>query len=418
MSPWRCTLLIGVGSLALIGGFSAPRVAADEVRLQSGGRIRGQWLNAKSDSAKKLVFRTASGVQVVVARERIQEAAVVTPELRQYERLAPRFADTVAAQWRLAEWCRQRKLDPQRERHLQRIIELQPNHPQARRGLGYAQLDGRWVRQKDYMQERGYRSYQGRWLTQQEIDLVKQRKRTRLAERQWYGRMKRWREELLSEKTLVAQRRFHSIRDPHAVYGLRKLWSREAFRLPKMMYVTALKQIPSGAALTALVHISLHDPDEEVYHAALEGAVREPIPEVIDVYVKALRSRNPRQVNRAGAALARFNNRSTISPLIDALITRQPIVIRRQGRGGITTSFGKSEGPDGAASPFGGFAENTLTTGDQTRVFWRTTPNHEVLDALVRMSGQSFGFNQRAWRAWLDTERSQVTQTVDTRRQQ
>jgi len=62
-----------------------------------------------------------------------------------YERRRMAATDTVADQLELATWCRKRKLADQERAHLTRVIELEPNHSEARTRLGFRRIDGRWV---------------------------------------------------------------------------------------------------------------------------------------------------------------------------------------------------------------------------------------------------------------------------------
>jgi Pretoxin HINT domain len=53
--------------------------------------------------------------------------------------------DNVTAQFALANWCRRHRLTLQERSHLQRVIEFQPDHAEARQRLGYVQRGSRWV---------------------------------------------------------------------------------------------------------------------------------------------------------------------------------------------------------------------------------------------------------------------------------
>ena len=59
-------------------------------------------------------------------------------EETEYERIRPTYADTAEAQWELAQWCREHKLPAQRTVHLRRVIELDPEHVEARRAWAIA----------------------------------------------------------------------------------------------------------------------------------------------------------------------------------------------------------------------------------------------------------------------------------------
>lgn len=53
--------------------------------------------------------------------------------------------DTADSQWELANWCREQKLPEQQRAHLERVLQLEPNHPQARQAAGYQKIDRSWI---------------------------------------------------------------------------------------------------------------------------------------------------------------------------------------------------------------------------------------------------------------------------------
>ena len=67
------------------------------------------------------------------------------PEEAEYERIRPTYADTAAAQWELAQWCREHRLTAIARNAPAAGHRVHPNHVEARRALGYSQIDGQWV---------------------------------------------------------------------------------------------------------------------------------------------------------------------------------------------------------------------------------------------------------------------------------
>lgn len=65
--------------------------------------------------------------------------------LARYDRKRSEFIDTPNEQFALANWCIDEKLPLQARGHLERVIELDPNHAAARRMLGYQNIAGRWT---------------------------------------------------------------------------------------------------------------------------------------------------------------------------------------------------------------------------------------------------------------------------------
>src|SRR5439155_23880506 len=88
-------------------------------------------------------------------------------------------------------------------------------------------------------------------------------------------------------------------------------------------------------------------------------------------------------------ALAQLQDKTAISPLIDALITTHTQVV---DTGEFTTAgFGAS----GTA----------LAKGDGLTMNVIHAHNQPVLNALSKLTGADFGFDKRAWRIWYAQEK-------------
>ena len=159
---------------------AAVRTAPAEVFvLTGGGRVVGELVNRDESPRQQYVVQVADGAKVTLDAAQVQQVLRPRPEEAEYERIRPTYADTAAAQWELAQWCREHKLTKQREVHLQRVIELDPNHAEARHALGYSQLDGQWVTRDEVMTQRGYVKYKGQWKLPQEKELIEKQARSR-----------------------------------------------------------------------------------------------------------------------------------------------------------------------------------------------------------------------------------------------
>jgi len=391
--------------------------SADTFLLKNGGRVQGQWLNRSQTTSAGYIVRTASGVKLTLAEDDVVDRVIERPAEEEYAQLAPTFADTVAEQWRLAQWCRRRQLNRQRKTHLARILELEPENVEARRGLGYSQVDGKWVIAEDWREDNGYVYYQGRWRLPQERQLMQQQQAVEQVQRDWRNVLWRWRQALPNEKGIEIREQILGVRDTHAVPALAALYAKEPHRGVKMLYLEALGNISSPAALHALVVISLNDPDVEIFHAAVDELAEVDNPQIAQTYHRGLKDKNNVRVNRSGAALARLGNQETIDPLIESLVTTHVLVIRPPSDGsddGVTTSF--VNGPNNGICKSPPKVFTGMTAGDQTKVIPQRVPNHEVLGALVRLSGgMNFGYDQQAWRNWQEAQRKRVASKIDLR---
>ena len=174
-------------------------------------------------------------------------------------------ADTVPAQWELAEWCREQGQVDHRKIHLLRIIELDPNHQQARYALGYQFLEGEWTTRDEFRRQKGFELYRGKWRTPQEIEILEERARKEIAQKDWLQKLRRWRRDLDDpERARSAYQSLLAIQDPLAVDPLARMLASERVRRVKQVYADVLAQMHCDEAVGVLVHRVLVDPDEEI----------------------------------------------------------------------------------------------------------------------------------------------------------
>jgi hypothetical protein len=388
-------------------GFILSRPAtADIFILESGGRIEGEWLNREEQPLTKYEVRS-NGVTLSLPAGTVREAIRQSPAELEYSKLAPAAADTVEGQWELAEWCRKNNLARQREVHLRRVIELNPNHQQARFALGYQFLRGEWITRSDARRQEGYEFYRGKWHTPQEIEILESRARNELAEKEWMVRLKRWRFELdQPEKSRQAYASLTAVNDPVAVRPIGEFFGRERRRDVKAIYADLLARIATPDAIRILVDRALSDPDDEVFFSCVGKLAQIQKPYLANPFIAALKDTDNIKVNRAAAALARLQDKSAISPLIDALKTTHSRVINNgPGADATTTAFVNGS--------------TMMKKGEGPEVQIVHVQNQPVLDALTKLTGTDFGFDQRAWRYWYSQEKiaKEASQTpLDARR--
>lgn len=389
-----CRLTWGVAAIAILLALvvdSSPLARADTFHLVSGGAVEGEWLNARQPGAQVYEIRLPGGGTIRLAAEQVRETVRETPDQIEYRRIAPGYPDTVEAQWKLAQWCLERRLMAEREPHLRRILELEPDHLGARRGLGYSQVNGQWVESEAWRKENGYYLYQGKWRLPQEIEIFERRKKQELAEKEWMARLRRMRAALADPaKQVEAQQQFAAITDPSAVGPLAEALKREPLRPVKLLYIETLGRIGEPAAPT-LLDLSLADHDEEIRYSCVDQLERLKPPGVQKFYLKALQGKDNWQVNRAAYALGRLGDNSAISPLVDALITTHVFTAPSSGGSGdaVSTSF----------SPAGG---TSFQAGASPKSVRLQVPNQDVLKSLILLTGGvSFNFDVPRWRTWL-----------------
>ena len=395
----RCRAYCLIAGLVVALSNAPATRAIDILVLETGGTLEGEWLNRDEQPLTHYRVRTTAGVVVSLQLSQVRNTALQRPALGEYERLCPTFADTAAEQWKLAEWCKLQQLTAERNLHLGRVLELDDQHAGARRALGYVLVDNQWVRHAELKRQDGYELYKGRWRTIQEIELLESTAKRELAEKEWLGKIRRWRRDLDTPKAREVTQYLTEIKDPCAVKPLLTVLKDEKHRQVKMLLVDIIANLESSAAVQGLVSTSLSDADEEIFYYCLEKIVKLDPPHVADPYIKALKETNNVTINRAGIALGRIGDRSAIAPLIAALVTAHAQTVGPMGRGAgdsYSQSFSSSSNGTGGTN----FRANE---GPKTIIY--RVQNQHVLDGLSLLTGVNFGYDARAWQAWHSQEK-------------
>lgn len=387
--------------LALFIGASQS-AQAEVFVLGEGRQLEGELVNADESPREKYVVRLPSGVVVTLARAQVQEVVRRRPAEIEYEAIRHNYPDTVEGQWELAEWCREQHLSQLRKVHLERILQLDPDHLLSRRALGFARVGDEWKTQEEIMTERGYVLYKGRWRLPQEMELLEQRRQAEVAVKAWFRDLKRYRGMIGTPRGEEAAAAIRSIEDPQAVPALRFFLQEENVDVLRELYLEALSQIGTPQAIEALALCSLEDSNDEVRLTCLDYLKRMNVPEVAGFYVERLRAKDNAMVNRAALALETLGQTAAVPALIESLVTAHKYKVVTGG-GQYNATFNPSGGGGGGFSSGGG-----------PQIITKQLQNPEVLNALVTLTGVDFGYDLLAWRAWLAANRAPVD--VDGRR--
>lgn len=370
----------------------AEAVTADEFILASGGRIVGE-LTADADPTHgKYVVRTAPGTVVTLTKEQVAEVLRRSPEAAEYETVRHQRPDTVAGHWALAEWCKEQRLTDERKAHLLRILELEPDHKDARLALGYQRLGGQWRTTQEHMSSLGKVQYKptGEWLYPQEIEVVEQRQRATQVRLEWVANLKRWRDWFGGSKEPEARAAINEIKDPAALAALAQAMDDEKLDALRVLYARAVARIGTPDAQMLLAKHALHDKSSEIRATCLDLLIATPQPMIVNHFIQQLRSKDNDVLNRAAYGLGRFKDARAVSPLIDALVTRHQYQITYGTPGGAMSA---SNGPNGTS----------FSTGSTTRIENRELKNQPVLDALIMLVGGAqagYQFDVEAWKQW------------------
>jgi hypothetical protein len=160
LHPSRVCLAL---ALALAGAPLAV-ARADKVHLQGGTVLEGK----ATQAGEKVLVEVESGTLSLDARSVVRiDRAPSAFETFQQRRAGLRKGD-IAARIELADYCRAHEL-PARERELLReVIEIDPDHVQARARLGFVRTERGWLTHDEHMAALGMVREGGVWISREE----------------------------------------------------------------------------------------------------------------------------------------------------------------------------------------------------------------------------------------------------------
>lgn len=339
-----------------------------------------------------------------------------------YEKIKTQYADDVEGNWALARWCKRNGLQERRTQHLGRILELDPDHPGARRALGYFRVGDEWFTREQYMTGRGYVRYRGRWMLPQEKALLEEDEQHDELNKQWIRKIKLWisyaedRRPELQERGLTSLR---AIDDPGALAALDELLGTQEIEAYRLLLIEILSNMENPKVTSQLVVRSLTDPSAEVRSRAIELLAKRDDPDAREKYARALHSTENLVVRRAAAALGALGDPSVVPALIEALVTTHKVPIAPEDRSPSGFGFSSTTAtppsaaigslPGGVSSPIilprAGGLGLSYGGGKQPRMVKVEIQNSEALFALNKLTGNNFGFDKEAWRRYWETER-------------
>lgn len=401
-------------------------VRADVVRLNRGGQVRGEIDAAsKADDAEQIVIRTLSGTELVFARDEVESVEYRSLVIEEYEDRARALPDTVEAHWELAEWAKGQRLQKQREEQLELLVDLEPEHAEARRILGHVKHNGQWMTRDEWMTSRGYVRHEGKWITLQERDLLLKSDAEREAETAWFPRIRQWTTWVTgrnSQRAADGLAQLRGINDPDAVPAMVNFMGDEEDDDVRLLCAELLGQLNGDKPVEPLIDMALHDDDEDVRSTARRGIKTEQFELALHYYVPELKNDSNTIVQRAAAAIADIGDPKVVPYLIEALVTTHKWKIQVPANN--TTSFGVS--PNGSIGmsgsgylpaevellarsgqlPYGAIVTPPPFQGRQTRTVTikGDVKNSAVLAALKKITGQDFGYDERRWQVWYQTE--------------
>ncbi len=255
---------------------------------------------------------------------------------------------------------------------------------------------------QEWMASLGYQRHSGGWRTAQEIEILERNEKTNLAEKQWNKKIERLRQDLATGNATDAAEELGEIVDPRAVPALRVALANDPLRRVRLLYMESLLRIGTPAARAALMAAAVDHPDPETRIDATDRLAKLDPQAAANAFAAALAGPDNARINRAAATLGRLGVVTVVPQLINVLETRHVV----------TVGDGPPEGSTTATFTPGGGAG--LSMGSSRKQVAVPMKNEQVLATLVTLTGENFGWDLTAWRAWLARQRAPAS--IDLRR--
>ena len=124
--------LLAASLAVMFFALAAQAARGETFLLKSGGRIDAQQLNPGRSPVEPSQLKTDLGLKLSLTPAQVSRVVVRTDVQKQYDAEVQARPNTAAGHWDLAEWCKDAGLVTERKIHLQRVLELDPEHAQAR----------------------------------------------------------------------------------------------------------------------------------------------------------------------------------------------------------------------------------------------------------------------------------------------
>lgn len=366
--------------------FIAPDVCGDErVGLKGGGVVVGTAVPGD----KYVQVNVGEGIRVAIENSKVEVKQEPRPEEGEYLARLEKLPETAKDHWEMYQWCKENSLTAYAYQHAWRVIEIEPDHAQARAALDFLRDGKGWINRDDLMLRRGRIKDGAQWRLPEELETLKAEQALTEQVTKWKRDIKAWKADVFSGGPRAAKSKvkLDSIQDPTAVGPLiEQLKDKDNPVEFRLLVVGLLSRIDVPASIQALIGSAVQDPSAKVREAALDVVKRKSPEEAASQYARLLSHESNEQVQRAGSALAVLQDKRYTWHLVQAVITEH----KREVKGSPNQTYGTDSS--------GGFS---LGGSNKPKVVIETVNNASVLTALTAMYPDvNFRFDEGRWKVW------------------
>jgi HEAT repeat protein len=305
----------------------------------------------------------------------------------------------------------------ERTKHLQAAIAIDPDFEPARKALGYVKVGELWVEarsQAEEKKEEKAREEKGREEKAKEPQSQPADDPEKVAaatQANWMKRIRAIKSSLLDSGVDRIRKRGEDeildIKDPLAILPLATVLG--AGELPcRILLAKALMKFDEAEATMNIAALALVEPDPEFRADLMKLLVKRNDPRVAAQFRKALESNNDPLIRRAAYGLGELKSKEAIGELIAVLKARRVKAVEvRVDRyfNNMQDDWGSQSIAIGGASkinykPVVGIPSGLISVQTEQRVMPVTVFRTEVLEALKKITGENFGFDEAEWTRW------------------
>jgi hypothetical protein len=308
--------------------------------------------------------------------------------LGEYGRRRAKTPHTVEGQLALARWCSKHKLADQGRAHLTAVLDVNPNHAEARSLLGYRQVDGVWMSQEEVQQA----AVRGAELA--------------AALREWKPKLDEIRQGLehrSERQRQLATERLQAIDDPAAIPAMELVLSLHSEQAALTM-IEVLDKINASEAAEALARQAVFSNWDPVREAAIEKLKsRDPVtyvPMLLSAMVTPIQSRAElyRAPNGRLAYRHAFYREGQRQGQLAVFETEYPLALMSAFD---PTSWGaRSEELDRARIADAAAKAQALEASRAQQNAYIQAFNGRICDVLSKATGQNLAASPEAWWKW------------------
>lgn len=380
----------------------APSVYGDVFRYRDGRVIAGTVKSVETEMinqapVKVWAVEIEQGVFVRILESELALNGYVpmSEPRKQYALNVGELEQTVATHAALAGECLKLGLPDLAQAHYLRILDLDPQNSPARVATGYARdTNNRWVKKEVVMGgNRGKVLHKGRWKFPEIIAVEQRREEAKEKVLAASRELARWHSIALTGKGARLQEAMQNIgqvNDPLTAGTIMDFLTDKRQSVPpelRLLYIDVLSRFELPTVAQFLARTSMSDSSEVVRNRCLSALSNYGREAAIPIYLGYLKSKNNSQINSAAFGLRHLQAEGIFFPLLGALTSKH---LQQPGGAGINAS------PTSGSFAIGG--------GKPVQV---EIQNQEVLNALIGLTGQNFGFDRAAWTAWYASVHAQ-----------